>query len=274
MKSIFHSALAKRSTSLFSNTRLFDGVPFDAPPLGARAVELQGSTVSRGFLFGTSPPEVLVLHGWGMDCSTMTTISSALSDYGALSFDAPGHGINPGHTSTLMAYTTTIESILSQFESMTTIVAHSLSSIAALAAIQRQHNNRIMQVIMLAPPASLNNVLERWAQEKSVSSNQVNLMRSELHKRNGVVVHYWDLVERSHGVTAKLSLFFDPEDTVVPHQDVEQIFSSGIRVESIAIADSGHLGITVHPQVLALIREAVGENVSTITPLRSNHVNR
>lgn len=247
---------ASRHTSSFSNTRVFDGPTFDGLPLGARMLPLNAPGVKGGYVYGKADaPRVLVTHGWGLDSSILTGLGVQLAGVGALSIDAPQHGVNPGTESTLMAYTKAIEAVLREVPSIEMLVLHSLSSVAGLAAAQRSETN-IRSIVMVAPPLSLVRVLQRWSAERDMSVAMVNKVKAELHRRNGVPVDYWDVNSRSEGLRCRISLVFDPYDPIVPAEDASTIRSAGmVRPDDILeIPNSGHIGLLNDPATVAFVK--------------------
>jgi pimeloyl-ACP methyl ester carboxylesterase len=213
-------------TRTFINTRGLGSYPDDLCPLGARRIDLAGiPRVASAYVWGSGEPSVLVLHGWGTDSTTMTAVVDAAVANGesALCFDAPGHGVSPGSRATMREYAHATLEMLQRFPSIRTVVAHSMSSIAAASAIARSDGANVCSLLLLAPTCSLAGVIDRWAAQRGLSSAVVNRIHRELRRRDGVQVPHWDV--RTLGVPAsvRVRILHDPTDDVVPIEDAHLI---------------------------------------------------
>ncbi len=213
-------------TRTFINTRALGSYPDDVCPLGARRIELAGiPRVSSAYVWGSGEPSVLVLHGWGADSTTMTAVIDAAvaSGESALCFDAPGHGVSPGSHATMREYAHAALEMLQRFSSIRTVVAHSMSSIAAASALARSDEANVRSLLLLAPTCSLARVIDRWAAQRALSAAVVDRIHRELRRRDGVQVPHWDV--RTLGVpnSVQVRILHDPADDIVPVEDAHLI---------------------------------------------------
>jgi Alpha/beta hydrolase family len=232
-------------TALFINTRGLGRVPADVCPLGARRIELTGvPRVAAAYVWGGGDPTVLALHGWATDSTTMSTVVAAAVANGesAICFDAPGHGVSPGSQATITEYSNAVGAVLQRFPTIQTVVAHSLSSIAGVAAIARSDSGAVHNMLLLAPACSLSGVLDRWALQRRLPAGVVTLIADELHRRDGVPVSHWDI--RTLGIrdAVRVNILHDPADRSVPVSDSYQI-AGGIGAELGETPGTGHHGI-------------------------------
>ena len=103
-----------------------------AAPLRALA---GGALMAR--FFGTSPPRVLALHGWGRDGADF---GEALQDVAAIAPDLPGFGYSPPPTRVWGAddYARQLVPILEQMQTPAVVVGHSFGGrVAVCLATQR-----------------------------------------------------------------------------------------------------------------------------------------
>jgi pimeloyl-ACP methyl ester carboxylesterase len=83
---------------LFHENAAEFGLPFDRPPVVRRAaVEVAPGRSLSALVWGTGPPEVVLLHGGAQNAHTWDTIALAL-DRPLVAIDLPGHGHSDGGT--------------------------------------------------------------------------------------------------------------------------------------------------------------------------------
>ncbi|HVF31655.1 MAG TPA: hypothetical protein VM933_01350, partial [Acidimicrobiales bacterium] len=82
--------------SYFSENAEEFGLPYDGPPAVRReAVELGDGRRLSALVWGTSAPELVLLHGGGQNAHTWDTVALAL-DRPLVAIDLPGHGHSDG----------------------------------------------------------------------------------------------------------------------------------------------------------------------------------
>ena len=213
-------------TATFINTRGLGSYPDDVCPLGARRVELAGiPRVASAYVWGRGEPTVLVLHGWGADSTTMTAVVDAALANGesAVCFDAPGHGVSPGSHATMKEYAQATLQTLQRFPNIRTIVAHSMSSIAAVSAVAESDTTNVLSLLLLAPACSVAGVIDRWAVQRGMPPGLVRQIHRELRRRDGVPVTHWDIRTLGLPASVQVAILHDPTDEVVPVEDAHLI---------------------------------------------------
>jgi pimeloyl-ACP methyl ester carboxylesterase len=233
-------------TSLFINTRRLGNFPDDLCPLGARRLTVDGvPRVATVYVWGSDEPTVLALHGWGSDSTTMSAVADATLAGGgsAICFDAPGHGVSPGTRATITEYAHATSEVLQRFPSIHTIVAHSLGSIAAVAAVAECEKTSVRDLLLLAPACSLSHVLERWAMQNNLPRAVVLRIYRELDRRDGVPVSHWDIRTLGLPAAVRVRILHDPTDTSVPLND-SHLIAKAIPAEIQEVATgTGHDGL-------------------------------
>ncbi len=231
--SLFATALARAyrimprvagyvQTNIFVNTRGLGGFPDDLCPLGASRIELADvPRVAAAYVWGSDEPTVLALHGWGADSTTMSTVVAAALDSGesAICFDAPGHGVSPGSHATMREYAHATLAVLQRFPSIHTVVAHSMSSIAAVSAVAGSDATNVRSLLLLAPTCSLSGVIDRWAAQRGMPPALVEQIHRELKRRDGMPVSHWDVRTLGLPTMVRVRIVHDPTDEVVPLRD-------------------------------------------------------
>jgi pimeloyl-ACP methyl ester carboxylesterase len=81
---------------LFSENAAEYGLPYDAPPAVRRAeVEVSPGRRVSSLVWGSTPPELVLVHGGAQNAHTWDTVALAL-DRPLLAIDLPGHGHSDG----------------------------------------------------------------------------------------------------------------------------------------------------------------------------------
>ncbi|WP_262401369.1 alpha/beta fold hydrolase [Actinomadura sp. CNU-125] len=131
------AAAGRRATDAFSTTRALGLRPDDVVPDARRFTVGGDPDVRGGYLWGEDGPVALLVHGWGIDSSSMQALVPPLRalGYRVATFDAPGHGVAAGSQATMTQFTRATGAVLDAlgdtFGEVRAVVAHSLGSIAA-----------------------------------------------------------------------------------------------------------------------------------------------
>jgi pimeloyl-ACP methyl ester carboxylesterase len=230
-------------TNIFVNTRGLGSFPDDICPLGATRVELADvPRVAAAYVWGSDKPAVLALHGWGADSTTMSTVVAVALENGAsvVCFDAPGHGASPGSHATMREYAHATLAVLQRFPSIHTVVAHSMSSIAAVSAIAASGAENVRSLLLLAPTCSLSGVIDRWAEQRGMPRTLVEQIHRELKRRDGMPVSHWDVRTLGLPTTVLVRIVHDPADEVVPLLDSHLIAADLFADVHEAVTGTGH----------------------------------
>jgi pimeloyl-ACP methyl ester carboxylesterase len=232
-------------TQKFTDTRELGSYPDDVCPLGARRVDLaEIPRVRAAYVWGDDEPTVLAMHGWGADTTAMVAVVEAALDSGegAVCFDAPGHGVSPGSHATITEYASATLAVLQRFQTVRTVVAHSLAGIAAVAAIAALGGTNVRDVLLLAPACSLSRVLDRWVAAGELPGDLVELISLELQHRDRFPVSYWDIRTLRMAPAVRVQILHDPADDSVPFGD-SQLIAAAIGADLQKVTGTGHFGI-------------------------------
>ncbi len=231
-------------TAMFVNTRELGSFPDDLCPLGASRVPLRGvPRVAAAYVWGDGEASVLALHGWGADSTAMSAVVQHALAHGetTVCFDAPGHGISPGSQATITDYARATGEVLQRFPSIHTVVAHSLSALAAVSAVAETPQAHVGNMVLLAPACSLTGVLERWAAHRRLSRGVVDGIYRELANRDGIPVSHWDIRTLNMPASVRLQVLHDPADDIVPIDD-SYLIAAAVNT-GVEETDTGHHGI-------------------------------
>lgn len=255
----------KRATDIFGYTRTFNKTPpKDVTPLGARRFAIAGvSGVSHGYLWGESERTVLLVHGWGADSSSMYSFVRALlrKNFRVAAFDAPSHGVSPGTITTMTAFKNAVRGAIDALGGVDGIVAHSLGCLSSIAALSDMPGARpVKAMCLLAPPCTLPAVIKRWSNGfLQLSEPVMREMYAELARRNSVPVEYWNIAALGKQLETPLLLLHDPQDTVVPFCEAEQIAKSLSTTKLEPAPRTGHVRILSESQVVERVAQFLSD---------------
>jgi pimeloyl-ACP methyl ester carboxylesterase len=257
-------------TAMFVDTRGLGRPPNDMCPLGARRIAMTGvRRVAAAYQWGNDDPRVLALHGWGADSTTMTAVVDVAVAHGesVVCFDAPGHGASRGSQATIAEYVEAVGAVLRRFPNIQTVVAHSLSAIAAVDAVARSEIGGLRSLLLLAPACSLAGVLDRWVAQRRLPAGLAVLVAQELHRRDGVPVPHWDIRTLGLNATVRVCILHDPQDHSVPFSDALLIAAGG-RAELMETPGVGHHGILGSEQMRAVLSSLLAPQDLHQSPFR------
>ena len=236
------------------------------------ALKAFGSGRLFGRTHGTSPPEILALHGWGR---TGTDFDSVLNGSNAIALDLPGFGATPEPQSVIGAhgYADMIARILDEFPTPPLVVAHSFGGRVALALESQRPGAFSAMVFTGVPllrrpgsgrPAIGYRMMKAAHQIGLISSDR---MEAEKRKRGSADYRAVTGVMRDILVTVvnesyetelatlhtPLTLVWGADDTDVPVWIAEravELVPGAVNLR--VIEDAGHFIPSTHPQSLRI----------------------
>lgn len=246
----------------FGRSRQRASAPRYSVPLGAERFQVRGSSgIKQGYLWRQDGPSALLVHGWASDSSSMSSFVAPLRSLGfqVAAFDAPAHGAAPGNMTTMTQFTQAVKDVLHTIGGAQVIIAHSLGSIAAIAAIaDTKYDIAPQRVVLVAPAGSLADVLERWSRSHlCLPKSIIERIYAELHIRNGVPVSHWDIAGLGGKLKAPVLVAHDPDDPVVPFGHAERIAAVLPSVRLEVVPNVGHARILSSPQVASFVKEFI-----------------
>jgi len=206
---------------------------------------------------------VMLLHGWGSEHSSMLFFVPQLlkTGFSVCTFDAPGHGVNPGYQASMVDYEGVISAVLKHYGNVTAIISHSMGCIAAAGSISRLYGSQVTEpltsVVFLAPPVSLLSVIENWA-FKGVGINEKTFqyLDVELERRNGLNASKWEIGKLLAQEKRPFLLVHDIEDDIIPYQASKEIGEQLASAEVLTVRSSGsgkHIRILVNAEVVSQV---------------------
>lgn len=273
-------ALAGRiAADAFGRSRSKGGRTLFRMPLGAQTFEIAGNEdVRHGYLWKSQGPTVLLVHGWGSDSSSMIGFVKPLLALGfqVASFDAPAHGESAGNKTTMTRFVKAVGAVIKSLDNVQVIVGHSLGSIASVAAIAHanpRHAEAVKRLVLIAAPASLSTVLERWStnRRQQLPPAVIGKVYDRLHVQNGVPVSHWDISVLGAAMDVPVLVIHDEHDPVVPLTEAQKLMRSLKNVRLEQTSGLGHSRILSAAPVKELITGFIREAHLTPTSLEPSN---
>jgi pimeloyl-ACP methyl ester carboxylesterase len=265
-------AAGKLATGLFTQSRNAANPHKEAfTPMGAKAIpfEDKASKVKNIYVWGDEGDIVLLLHGWGSDCSSMFGFTKSLLDegYRVATFDAPAHGSSKGESATMYEYMVAANTAIKSLGAVRKVVAHSLGGIIAIATAAQ--NKGIDQVILVSAPFSLLDVLDIWSKGFMKLSDRIReRILAELLVLNGVPVSYWDIGLHGKELNIPIHVIHDEHDPVVNVSHSRRILNVLRKVSCQYTKGLGHAKILlskdVHKEVAGFFREVNSQPIQGV----------
>jgi acyl-lipid omega-6 desaturase (Delta-12 desaturase) len=245
-----------------------------ALPLGARIMSLpDGSPIRQAYVWGRSGPRVVLVHGWGVDSRSMYGFVKPLTAAGfqVIAFDAPAHGINSGHGTTMTAYVAGIRAVLDAAGEVWAVIGHSLGGLASVAAINGEIKHAPERLVLISAPCTLAGALPSFAKFWHLDSAVQRGIRHELLIRNGVPIEHWDMRSLARPEPIDTLVVHDHGDTFVPVHEAAKIEAAlSARVE--LTQELGHTHIISDRRILALTAEFLRPRQTPDLAVATNHV--
>lgn len=198
-------------------------------------------------------PTVLLVHGWGGRSTDLAAVAERLAATGrrAVAIDLPAHGASPGRRTDLFEMGAAVAAVGAAVGPLEAIVAHSVGTVAATAAVG--DGLQVPRLVLLAPPASLAEAVERFTSRLGVPARAAWLLRDRIEATYGPDV--WEVFD-----TEAVAPRVDADVLVVHDVDDRDVFvSHGVRVarsfgtEPLLTVGLGHGRLLVDDGVLAAI---------------------
>lgn len=256
------SLAGRWATNLFLATRSGRGDLVPSVPLGATTIRIGGDAGRDAYVWGKRGPIVLLVHGWGSDSGAMCSLVRPLREHGyrVVAFDAPAHGANHGHKTTMTEFVAAVRDVLDQFEpsvEVRAVVGHSLGGLAAVAAL-RAARRLPQRLVLLSAPSSLNEALRSFVGFWRLSSAVEDRIREELSRSHGVPIEHWDVRTLANRDRFPALVVHDRNDVFVPFDEARVIAHALGDTARVELTDGlGHARILADRRTTSLVADFV-----------------
>lgn len=137
--------------SMFSDNAQEFGIPYRPPAVRRSSVEVADGRCLSALIWGSAPPEVVLLHGGAQNAHTWDTVLLAL-DRPALAVDLPGHGHSDGGRSGYLSPFDNADDVAAVIEKLApeagAVVGMSLGGLTSLALADR-HPGLVRRLVLV-----------------------------------------------------------------------------------------------------------------------------
>jgi pimeloyl-ACP methyl ester carboxylesterase len=196
-------------------------------------------------------PAFLVSHGWGGLGAQLGPFITALLARGfrVVWFDHPGHGESEGRRSALPAMVTAIRAIADTCGPFHAAIGHSLG--AAAIALALRDGLSLERVILISPPASINDYMHGFARRLGLTARVRDAVRFRLEQRYGRRFADIDRLDDLARLRLPALIVHDADDSEVPFAHAERIAASLGNARLIRTHGLGHYRLLRDPAVIA-----------------------
>ena len=224
-----------------------------------RVAEVQAQWVATGTIDRYRLPvdthgdgtAVLVLHGWGEDAASVEPLAAALADHGlrAVTCDLPAHGDSNGNRSDGFQIAEAVQQLVEE-EDICAIVAHSMSAMATLHALQEGLD--LDAVVLLAPMVRMNDAVGAFAKWTAMSNKVKKGLDLQVEERYGNDV--WERLafdQRNWNSAPPALITHDADDRSAPLDRARALAHAMPQARLVETEQLGHRRLVRDNQVMA-----------------------
>jgi pimeloyl-ACP methyl ester carboxylesterase len=169
-------------------------------------------------------PVVLFVHGWSGRGSQAAAFVEPLlrAGFQVLAVDAPGHGDTPGDSTNILECAAVLRAVEQAYGPLRGAITHSFGGMALAYAMH--HGMRVERVVSLSAPATVEYLVDGFAQTLSMPPAVIKNLRQRLERRfDG---DFWERISTLANVrdlTVPALVIHDADDSSVPWQQGEMI---------------------------------------------------
>lgn len=223
-----------------------------------------GSRIIPVYSWGQGPV-ILGVHGWaGAGIQFGAWIEPLLeAGYRVVLFDAPAHGRAQGESTDLFEMALVISRVAASVGRVHGVLAHSIGCIAVARAIA--DGLQPSYLAMLAPPASVNAVMESLGRQLGLSPEVLAVHLQLMEERFGPSV--WDQLDLealSLSLTQRGLIVIDDDDTSISPAESQRVAGSWQSADVLRTSGLGHNRLLWSPMVVETVLRDLGRPVHAV----------
>jgi pimeloyl-ACP methyl ester carboxylesterase len=169
-------------------------------------------------------PMVLFVHGWSGRGSQVAAFVEPLlrAGFQVLAVDAPGHGETPGDSTNILECAAVLRAVEHAYGPLHGAITHSFGGM--VLAYTMQHGLRVERVVSLSAPATVEFLVDGFAQTLSMPRAVIENLRRRMEQRFDN--NFWariSTVNNVRNLTVPALVIHDANDVSVPWQQGEMI---------------------------------------------------
>jgi pimeloyl-ACP methyl ester carboxylesterase len=186
-------------------------------------------------------PVVLFVHGWSGRGSQAAAFVEPLLHAGfqVLAVDAPGHGETPGDSTNILECAAVLQAIEQAYGPLHAAITHSFGGMVLAYAMQ--HGMHMERVVSLSAPATVEYLIEGFAQTLDMPPAVIANLRQRMEQR--FEENFWErisMVNNVRDLAVPALVIHDVDDASVPWQQGEMIAAAWPGARFIKTQGLGH----------------------------------
>lgn len=243
---LFPKFAAKQALELFFTPRKTKTKEFKKKILkkGIAVSFRHNNHVLHGYKWGSGSKTALLIHGWEGSSASLGGFVPALtkSGYSVYAFDGPAHGAHKAVKTNMIDFGKAILSVMDQLKVVDTIIAHSFGGSSTIYALSRHQNDiELNNLIVVASPTKINNVIKRFTDYLNISDEIEGLMMDHIMKTTNTEMHDFDLANYANEANInRVLIMHDEHDIVVPIEDAFHLTDNWPKAQLKTFKNLGH----------------------------------
>lgn len=200
-------------------------------------------------------PQVLLVHGWAGHAQQMLPMAEALREAGLqpVLLEFPGHGASDGWSSTLPQFLRALEYVAAQLGELHAVVAHSLGSLAAAAAVGR--GLALQRLVLLAMSPSPRQVTGWFAGGFGLDAAALARFRRHIEAREGLPLAIFEPEQLGPRLAVPSLLVHDLGDRTAPFANSQKLLTLAPKAQLMAVEGLGHRRVLSDTAVIARVTD-------------------
>jgi pimeloyl-ACP methyl ester carboxylesterase len=169
-------------------------------------------------------PVVLFVHGWSGRGNQVAAFVAPLlrAGFQVLAVDAPGHGETPGDRTSILECAAVLRAVEKAYGPLHGAITHSFGGMVLAYAMN--HGTRVGRVVSLSAPATVEFLLDGFAQTLDMPPAVIANLRQRLEQRfEGGYQERTSMLNNVRGLSVPALVIHDADDVSVPWQQGEMI---------------------------------------------------
>jgi pimeloyl-ACP methyl ester carboxylesterase len=225
-----------------------------------------GADQVRVYEWGSGSRTALIAHGWGSRASRFAPLASVLVARGwrVLAWDAPGHGLSPGHRSSLPQFMAALDAAASQLGPVQAVIGHSLGALAIVCARPDKAPawfGALQKVVLISMPSGAPFLIQAFHGMFGIGAATDRYFQARFRRRFGTEPAFF--TARPDDALRRLPVLVvhDRADDIVPFAHGESALSTLGNARLLATEGLGHSALTRDTATIQSIGEFLDEAV-------------
>jgi pimeloyl-ACP methyl ester carboxylesterase len=216
-----------------------------------------GNDRIQAYEWGSGSRTVLIAHGWGSRAARFAPLAAALVARGwrVLAFDAPGHGLSAGRSSSLPQFMSAMDAAATRLGPVQALIGHSLGALAIASARRGEAPawfGSLQKVVLLSLPSGVPFLVDAFHRMFDIGAATGNHLQGHFIRRFGDPTSF--VAEPAAAIRQLPTLVVhDRNDDIVPFAHGEALLPTLTNATLLATEGLGHSELTRDTATIAAI---------------------